>query len=131
MKATEILNRCRDGEADVRRLQQRLTRLKKCGACQTMIDTDVEACRKQLERRQRELDAERLAACRIVNMLPDPACGILYRYFVAGQSQGCIAEALHIAESTYKKNKRRGLEMAEQIEESAVGALLPEWYGKE
>lgn len=130
MKATEILNRCRDGTQEVQRLQQRLQRLLKCDVNPATLEADMAACRRELEQRSRALDAERLASCRIVDMLPDPACGILYRYFVIGQSQGDIVGALHITARYYKRKKREGLAEAAKIEETVVDALLPDWYGK-
>lgn len=130
MKATEILNRCRDGAQEVQRLNQRLQRLLKSAVNPANLEADVAACQRELEQRSRALDAERLAACRIVDMLPDPACGILYRYFVSGQSQGDIVCALHITVGYYKRKKREGLAEAEKMDEKVVDALLPEWYGK-
>ncbi len=130
MKATEILNRCRDGAQEVQRLEQRLQRLLKSEVDPATLEADVAACRQALEQRSRALDAERLASCRIVDMLPDPACGILYRYFVIGQSQGEIVCALHIAVGYYKRKKREGLAEAAKIDETVVDALLPDWYGK-
>ncbi len=130
MKATEILNRCRDGAQEVQRLEQRLQRLLKSEVNPTTLEADVAACRQALEQRSRALDAERLASCRIVDMLPDPACGILYRYFVIGQNQGEIVCSLHITAGYYKRKKREGLAEAAKMEETAVDALLPDWYGK-
>lgn len=128
MKAKEILYRCRNGEMEVQQLQRRLSRMQRCGASEGAIREDVASCQASLDKRCRELDAEKIAACRIVDMLPDPTCGILYRYFVARQSQDCIVSALHIAVSTYKKHKRLGLEMAEQMDDMLIDSLLPEWY---
>lgn len=128
MKATEILYRCRRGEAEVQQLQRRLTRWQRLDTGEEKTSADVADCQARLEKRMRELDAEKIAACRIVDMLPDPTCGILYRYFVARQSQDCIVSALHIAVSTYKKHKRVGLEMAEQMDDVLIDSLLPAWY---
>lgn len=128
MNALEILNRCRDGIQEVERLEQRERRLVSSSASPAMIGHDLDACRAALARRRRSLDAERLAACRIVDMLPDPQCGILYRYFVGGQSQGGIVEALHVTVGYYKRKKRDGLIMAERIDPAAVEQLLPGWY---
>lgn len=85
MKATDVLERCRAGAAEVQQLDQRLNRLLACGADPATIERDVLKCRHALDERARRLDAEKLAACRIVDMLPDPECCILYRYYVMGQ----------------------------------------------
>ena len=130
MKATEILNRCRDGAQEVQRLNQRLQRLLKSAVDPAALEADVAACRRELEQRSRALDAERLASCRIVDILPYPACCILSRYFVGGQSQGDIVCALHITVGYYKRKKREGLAEADKMDEETVGALLPEWYKK-
>lgn len=105
MKATDVLERCRAGAAEVQQLDQRLNRLLSCGADPATIERDVLKCRHALDERARRLDAEKLAACRIVDMLPDPECCILYRYYVMGQNQGSISTALHIAVRTYKAQK--------------------------
>ena len=93
MKATDVLERCRAGAAEVQQLDQRLNRLLSCGADPATIERDVLKCRHALDERARRLDAEKLAACRIVDMLPDPECCILYRYYVMGQNQGSISTA--------------------------------------
>ncbi len=92
------------------------------------IGEDISYCRQALETRRRALDAEVAAACRIVDMLPDSQCGILYRYFVGGQSQGAITEALHYTTRYYKRKKKEGLAIAEGMDETMVDALLPDWY---
>lgn len=128
MKATDVLERCRAGAAEVQQLDQRLNRLLSCGADPATIERDVLKCRHALDERARRLDAEKLAACRIVDMLPDPECCILYRYYVMGQNQGSISTALHIAVRTYKAQKRSGLALVEQMDDGSVTALLPAWY---
>lgn len=128
MEAIEILHRCRNGEEDVWRLRRRLRQLERCGASADAVKDDLEACQAAMAKRIRALDAETMAACRIVDTLPDPACGILYRYFVARQSQGEIAAALHITSGYYKRKKREGLAVVQEMDGVMVDALLPEWY---
>lgn len=128
MDAIEILRRCRSGEEDLQRLRRRLRQLERCGASADAVRDDLEKCRDAVAKRIRELDAETMAACKIVDALPDPACGILYRYFVARQSQGEITAALHITSGYYKRKKREGLAIVRQMDEKLVDAQLPEWY---
>lgn len=128
MKATEILTRCRESTEEIQRLQRRLARLECCAEASASVGEDITRCRQALEARRRALDAEVAAACRIVDMLPDPQCGILYRYFVGGQSQGAIIEALHYTMRYYKRKKKEGLAIAEGMDEAVVDALLPDWY---
>lgn len=130
MDAIEILRRCRSGEEDLQRLRRRLRQLERCGASADAVRDDLEKCRDAVAKRIRELDAETMAACKIVDALPDPACGILYRYFVARQSQGEITDALHITSGYYKRKKREGLAIVQEMDEELVDALLPEWYGQ-
>lgn len=131
MKGTDVLERCRSGDADVQRLRMRIARLERCGADPSMTEVDIEACRRELDKRERQLDAERLAACRIVNMLPGMECSILFRYYVSGQSQGGITSALHIDAGYYKRKKRDGLAIVRQMDDALVDAQLPEWYLRE
>lgn len=60
MKATDVLERCRAGAAEVQQLDQRLNRLLSCGADPATIERDVLKCRHALDERARRLDAEKL-----------------------------------------------------------------------
>lgn len=128
MKATEILTRCRESTEEIQRLQRRLARLERCAEASASIGEDITHCKQALETRRRAQDVEVAAACRIVDALPDPQCGILYRYFVGGQSQGAITEAMHYTTRYYKRKKKEGLAIAEKMDEAVVDALLPDWY---
>ena len=48
MKATDVLERCRAGAAEVQQLNQRLNRLLSCGADPATIERDVLKCRHSL-----------------------------------------------------------------------------------
>ncbi len=128
MKANVILTRCRESAEEIQRLQRRLARLERCADASASIGEDIAHCRQTLEARCRAQDVEVVAACRIVDMLPDPQCGILYRYFVGGQSQGAIVEAMHYTTRYYKRKKKEGLAIVEELDEAVVDALLPDWY---
>ena len=53
MKATDVLERCRAGAAEVQQLDQRLNRLLSCGADPATIERDVLKCRHALDERAR------------------------------------------------------------------------------
>ena len=131
MTAEMILTRCREGEQEVQRLQRRLSRLQSVGAIAGTLLDDIETCQAALSLRCRELDAETIAACRIVDRLPDPVCSVMYRYYIARQTQDMIAAALHISVSYYKRLKRDGLAHIRHLDDALVDAMLPEWYHRD
>ena len=148
MNAIEILNRCRDAQRDIKRLDERLARLRECASSSTScmdriggrssgvgdkvstFAVDIADIEDQIAKRKRAYEAEMLAACKIVDMLPESECVVLYRYYVQGQTQGGIAAALNYSVSYVKRKKQDGLKLAEQIAPAAVDALLPAWYVK-
>ena len=147
MNAVDILNRCRDAIAEIRRLEERKARLTECATSATArINTtggsrsgipsdkvsafaaDIDECERELADRRRAYDVELLAACKLVDMLAEPECGVLYRYYVQGQTIGGIARALNYSPSYVKQKKRDGLTAAEAIPAGMVLDLLPAWY---
>jgi hypothetical protein len=149
MNAVDILNRCRDAIGEIKRLEARKARLLECatnatsrlnptgGSRSGMTDkvsgfaADIDECDRALSARRRAYDVELRAACRLVDMLPEPECGVLYRYYVQGQTVGGIVSALNYSPSYVKQTKRSGLRAAEAIPREAVAALLPDWYRRE
>lgn len=147
MNAVDILNRCRDAIAEIRRLEERKARLTECATSATAwINTtggsrsgipsdkvsafaaDIDECERELADRRRAYDVELLAACKLVDMLAESECGVLYRYYVQGQTIGGIARALNYSLSYVKQKKRDGLTAAEAIPAGMVLDLLPAWY---
>ena len=146
MNAVDILNRCRDATGVIKRLDERLARLRECAMSTTSrlnqtgrgsggvsdkigaFAADIDECGRALDARKRAYDAELLAACKIMDMLPESECGVLYRYYVQGQTINGIARALNYSASYVKQKKRDGLASAEAIPEGVVLGLLPDWY---
>lgn len=146
MHAVEILNRCRDGQRDIRQLRDRLARLLECATNTTArldrvggrsgerdklstFASDIEQCEGMLKAREKRYEAELLAACKIVDELDELESGILYRYFVQGQSTSEIAKALHYSAGYVKRRKAAGIAAVWELDID-VDALLPEWYLK-
>ena len=146
MNAVDILTRCRDAIGSIKRLDERLARLEECAVSTTSrinqtgsrssgvsdkvvtFAVDIDECKRALDARKRAYDVELLAACKIVDMLPESECGVLYRYFVQGQTITGIARALNYSVSYVKQKKRDGLAAAEAIPAGIVLDMLPEWY---
>lgn len=147
MNAVDILNRCRNAIAEIRRLEERKARLIECATSATArINTtggsrsgspsdkvsafavDIDECERELADRRRAYDVELLAACKFVDMLAEPECGVIYRYYVQGQTINGIARALNYSPSYVKQKKRDGLTAAEALPVKMVLELLPEWY---
>lgn len=149
MNAVDILIRCRDAIADIRRLEERRARLEECATSVTSrinktgsrsggvtdkvgtFAADIDDCDADITKRRRAYDVELLAACKVVDMLTEPECGVIYRYYVQGQTIGGIARALNYSTGYVKQKKREGLAMAEALPSETVLSLLPEWYKKE
>lgn len=147
MNAVNILNRCRDAIAEIKRLEERKARLIECATSATSrlnatggsrsggpsdkvsaFAADIDECERELASRRRAYDVELLAACKFVDMLAEPECGVIYRYFVQGQTINGIARALNFSPSYVKAKKRDGMAAAEAIPADIVLDLLPEWY---
>lgn len=146
MNAVDILDRCRDAAAEIGRLTERRERLMECATSVTShigrsggrggsvsdkvasFAADLDECERQLSARKNEYDAELLAACRIVDTLGEPECGIMYRYYVQGQTVSGIAQALNYSVSYVKQKKRGALAAVRKMPEATILANLPEWY---
>lgn len=146
MNAVDILNRCRDAITDIRRLEERRSRLEECATSVTSLinqtgsrsggvsdkvgafAADMDECDRELAARRRAYDVELLAACKVVDMLAEPECGVIYRYYVQGQTINGIARALNYSTSYVKQKKKSGLDMVEALPKDIALSLLPEWY---
>lgn len=115
MDAMEILARCRSGAQELEAIQRSMDRLQMCGLDGVDVQSAADRYRMAMDSCARALDADRIAACKLIDTLPDPVCGIMYRYYVLCQCQGAIMSALHISASTYKRQKRRGIELVRRI----------------
>lgn len=129
MTGLELLTRCREGAQELDRLGGQLERMQGCG-----VSPDEPRMREltlHMALRRETLDMERMAACRLCDLLPEPECTVMYRYFVLGQSQGEIVTAMHYSVSYYKKKKKSGVEIVGLIGADRVDSLLPEGMKKQ
>ncbi|MEG2252905.1 MAG: hypothetical protein RSC98_07675, partial [Clostridia bacterium] len=86
----------------------------------------LEACRIERDERERAYECELLAACEIVDRLPELTGGILYRYYVNGQSLKYIADALGYTRPYVRQKKTEGDRRITRV--GNVDAMLPDWY---
>ena len=147
MNAIDILSRCRDAKFDIERITGRIVRLRECAnGCTTRMSqtghtsgtaggdklaafvAEIDECEHALAQRRREHECEMLAACKLVDRLPEAECGVLYRYYVNGQTVGCIARAMSYTPSYVKKKKADGVRLLDRVPQAEVMALLPAWY---
>lgn len=119
----DLLMVCRQGAADVDRMRGQLERLRQCGAAES-AQADI---RGKMDARASMLAQERVAACRLCDMLTEPECTVLYRYYVLGQTQGEIVTAMHYSTGYYKRAKSSGISLAASITGERLLRILPEW----
>lgn len=143
MTAMQLLDRCRRAAHDILRIDDRMARLRECaekvtsclgqmGGGSGISDKalafveQLEACRIERDERERAYECELLAACEIVDRLPELTGGILYRYYVNGQSLKYIADALGYTRPYVRQKKTEGDRRITRV--GNVDAMLPDWY---
>lgn len=146
LTAMVILERCRRAEVEKRRLREKVAMYRDAGGHMTASldgigarstgETDhmanmaakIDAAERELKQRDREYAAEMGAACCLLEMLPDPECGIMSRYYVRGQSLRAIAEGLGYSYNYVRHCKTDAAKRLRQLGEDDIKRLLPEWY---
>ncbi|MDD3410335.1 MAG: hypothetical protein PHY12_05960 [Eubacteriales bacterium] len=147
MNAIDILNRCRNAQNELRRLEERINRYRACatdtsahinpngrvqgsgGDSLSEFAAEISDCTAEYEKRQREYKAESYCACKLLDGLPEVECTVLYRFYLGGQTLHGIAVALSLTDGYVKSKKADGLRLISQIVSADVIALLPDWYG--
>lgn len=147
MKASTILNRCRNAEADKRRIRQRIAQRRDAIACITpRADTvgggrgasepdkigafvaAVAELEERLKQRQQAHSVEIAVACTLLDTLPEAESAILHEYYVKGGKIPGIAKRLGYSESYARKLKSDAERHLDEVPESSVAAALPAWY---
>lgn len=151
MKAITILRRCRTAKEDIERLAQRIAQrhdvltalsapqadpngvIRGGGGSDKMgrIMGDIDQLEREKTAREDAEQAEKMAACALMDMVPDLEGKILYAYYVRCVDTGEIARKEKYTPGYVRKTKRRAEQLLEMISEERVNALLPPWYLRE
>lgn len=135
MKAIEILSRCRDAPAEIRRTEQRIWQRKNFAASSPALGgrvaDEISALEQQL-RAQRERSAiEKAAACALLDRLNAKESAVLYGYYIDGLTVAGLARKLHYSEGYVRRLRRQAEGRMARIPEEEAEAQLPAWYRKE
>lgn len=151
MNAMEILKRCRAAKSDIERLQQRIEQrrdvLNSLSAPQAdpnggsrgsgdkdkigRILAEIDELEREKDARQEEGEVERVAACALMDMVPDLEGKILFGYYVKRLDTTAIARKEKYQTSYVRRVKRDAEKLIEMLSEENVNRTLPAWYKKE
>ena len=150
MKAMTILTRCREAEADARRIRQKIRqRMEAAENVSPAMDPagsvthsssepdriasltcGITALEKELETREQARRAEAAAACVYLDTLSEAESAILYSYYVGYLSTGEIAAKLHYVVGYVRNIKTSAEKKLDTLDDATVRAALPPWYLK-
>ena len=148
MDAMTILKRCREAKADISRIQQRIDQwhdvLTGLGGIQVNPDGgsrgtgdmdrygrimgDIDLLERERDARKEAYEAERIAACALVGMVPDLEGKILYDYYVRRMDTPEIARKEKYTAGYVRKTKRAAEQLLAMISPERVISTLPAWY---
>lgn len=148
MNAITILKRCRAAKSDVARLQQRIEQRREVldslsapqadpnGGSRATGDmdkigrilADIDELEREIASREEAAEAERVASCAIVDMVPALEGKVLYDYYVRRWDTGQIARKEKYTAGYVRKTKRAAEQLLEMISAERVNSTLPPWY---
>lgn len=151
MNAMTIMKRCRAAKSDVERLKQRIEQrrdvLNSLSAPQAdpnggsrgsgdkdkigRILAEIDELEREKDARQEEGEVERVAACALMDMVPDLEGKILFGYYVKRLDTTTIARKEKYTMGYVRKVKRAAEQLLEMIGPERVDGTLPAWYLKE
>lgn len=151
MNAIIILKRCRESKNDIERLEQRIEQRREVldslsapqanpngGSRPTgdvdktgRILADIDELERAIAARREAAEAERIASCAIVDMVPVLEGKVLYDYYVRRWDTGTIARKEKYTSGYVRKTKRSAEQLLEMISQERVNATLPAWYLRE
>lgn len=147
MTALEVLIRCKEADADKRRIQRKIDRRRDAMTCLSpQMDhvggghgsgapdrlgeqvSDITSLEAELKARDERYKAEVAAACVLLDPLPDLEGEVLHRYYVRAEKVGLIAFALSLTEGYVRKVKGGGEAKLASTPPEAIQKALPRWY---
>lgn len=151
MEAMTILKRCRTAKNDIQRLRQRIGQrrdvLTSLSAPQAdpnggsrgtgdkdktgRILADIDQLEREIAARREAYEAEKVAACALMDMLPDLEGRVLYDYYVRCWDTPEIARKEKYTAGYVRKQKRSAEQLLEMLSPERVATVLPAWYLRE
>ena len=151
MNAMTIMKRCRAAKSDVDRLQQRIDQrrdvLTSLSAPQadpnggsrgsgdkdkiSRILAEIDELERERDGRKEKAEAEKVAACALMDMVPDLEGKILFGYYVKRLDTTAIARKEKYQTSYVRRVKRDAEKLIEMLSDENVNRTLPAWYKKE
>lgn len=151
MNAMTILKRCLAAESDIERLQQRIAQRRDVLASLSAPQADpnggsrgsgdrdktgrilaeIDELEREMEARKEAYEVEKVAACALMDMVPDKEGRILFLYYVKHIDTGAIARKEKYQVSYVRRMKRDAEKLIEMLSGEKVNATLPPWYLKE
>ena len=92
---------------------------------------DIDALEREITTRKDAAEAELVAACALMDMVPDLEGQVLYAYYVRRQDTGEIARRKKYTTGYVRKVKRSAEQLLEMISPERVDSTLPAWYLRE
>ncbi len=151
MNAMTIMKRCRAAKSDVDRLQQRIDQrrdvLTSLSAPQadpnggsrgsgdkdkiSRILAEIDELERERDGRKERAEAEKVAACALMDMVPDLEGKVLFDYYVRRWDTPEIARREKYTAGYVRKVKRSAEQLLDIIGPERVDSTLPVWYLKE
>lgn len=151
MNAMIILKRCREARGDIGRIQQRIAQrrdvLNSLSAPQAdpnggsrpagdndkygRIWADIDQLEREKAARKEAYEAEKVASCALMDMIPDLEGKVLYDYYVRRWDTTQIARKEKYTAGYVRKTKRNAEQLLAMLDPDRVNATLPAWYLKE
>lgn len=151
MNAMTILKRCRASKGDIDRLQLRIDQRREVlespsapqadpnGGSRGSGDKDktgriyaeIDALERERDARKEAAEAERAAACALVDMVQELEGKILFAYYVRRWDTAEIARKEKYTPGYVRKTKRNAEQLLEMLSPERVNSTLPAWYLRE
>ena len=151
MNAMTILKRCRAAKSDIGRIQQRIEQWRDVLTSKSApqadpnggsrgtgdkdktgrIEAEIDVLERQKKAREEAYEAEKVAACALMDMVPDLEGKVLYDYYVKRWDTPEIARKEKYTAGYVRKTKRNAEQLLNMLDPDRVNATLPAWYLRE
>ena len=147
MKATTILSRCRNAEADMRRLKQRIQQRREAAECITptldgvgggrgaggpdkigALVAGIDELERKLRAREEARNVEVAAACVLLDTLPGSESAVLHAYYIRRDKMEAVAKRMGLSDGYARTLKADADQQLDSLSDEQVAATLPAWY---
>lgn len=151
MNAMTIMRRCRAARDEISRLQQRIEQRREVldslsapqadpnGGSRGTADrdkisrilADIDMLEREIDARREAENVEKVAACTLLDMVPELEGKILYDYYIRRMDTPQIARKRKYTAGYVRKTKRSAEQLMEMLSRERVEEVLPQWYLRE